>query len=66
MPQLSGYEDGEFIPISFENIKVTPKKIEKKAFAGAGKPMVNTWAYADLKISGTNFFVGETIEPKAK
>lgn len=66
LPQLSGYEDGEFIPISFENIKVTPKKIEKKAFAGAGKPMVNTWAYADLKISGTNFFVGETIEPKAK
>lgn len=41
IPILDNYEDGEFIPITFEKMSISRKKIQKKLFVGQGKPMQN-------------------------
>lgn len=59
IPNLDLYEDDEFIPVKFENLKISPKKIQKKAFAGNGHPTVDTWQYAAIKITAANFKLGD-------
>lgn len=54
---LDHFEDGEFISISFEGLKVKPKKIQKKVFVGQGKPMVETWQYSELKVEATSYSI---------
>lgn len=58
IPDLDVYEDGEFIPISFENIKVKLKKVQKKIFIGQGKPMVDAWVYDELKVQADSYTLG--------
>lgn len=66
LPNLDSYEEGEFIPISFTGLKVRPRKVQKKAFVGQGKSMVDIWQYAELKVEAESYFIGEKNEPKAK
>lgn len=67
LPIFDNYEDGEFIPISFTGLKIKPKKVQKKAFVGQGKPMVDTWQYSEIKIEADSYTIGEVVnEPKAK
>lgn len=66
LPIFDSYEEGEFIPISFSGLRVKPKKIQKKAFVAQGKPMVDTWQYAEIKIIAESYSIGETNEQKAK
>lgn len=66
LPIFDNYEDGEFIPISFTGLKVKPKKVQKKAFVGQGKPMIDTWQYSELKIEADSYSIGELNGPKAK
>lgn len=66
LPIFDNYEDGEFIPITFTNLKIKPKKVQKKAFVGQGKPMVDTWQYLELKIEADSYTIGEINEPKTK
>lgn len=56
LPIFDGYEDDEFIPITFENLIVVPKKVQKKAYAQGN--MVDTWQYAELKVRATNYKIG--------
>lgn len=62
LPILDDYEDGEFIPISFSGLKVKPKKVQKKAFVGQGKPMIDTWQYSELKVEADSYIIGEAHE----
>lgn len=56
LPILDKFEADEFIPIVFENLSVSPKKVQKKSYANGS--MVDTWQFAELKISATNFKIG--------
>lgn len=48
-------------------LKIKPKKVQKKAFVGQGKPMVDTWQYSEIKIEADSYTIGEVVnEPKAK
>lgn len=64
IPNLTGFEEGEFIPIAFENIKVKPKKVYKKVFAGQGKAMVDAWMYDEIKIEASSYDIGKVNESK--
>lgn len=56
LPILDKFEKDEFIPIIFENLSVSPKKVQKKAFSNG--TMVDTWQFADLKVSASNYKIG--------
>lgn len=56
LPILDKFEADEFIPITFENLSVSPKKVQKKSYANGS--MVDTWQFAELKVSATNYKVG--------
>ncbi len=56
LPILDKFEADEFIPIAFENLSVSPKKVQKKSYANGS--MVDTWQFAELKVSATNYKVG--------
>ena len=62
IPNVDSYEEGEFIPISFNEIKVKPKKVSKKVFVGQGKSMVDAWVYDDIKIEANNYTIGKINE----
>lgn len=66
LPILDSYEEGEFIPITFTELKVRPKKVQKKAFVAQGKPMVDTWQYLEIKIEAESYTIGEVNAPKPK
>lgn len=53
LPILDKFETDEFIPITFENLYVSPKKVQKKSYANGS--MVDTWQFAELKVSATNY-----------
>lgn len=57
LPILDGYEADEFIPLAFEKLAVRPRKVQKKAYAD-GK-MMDTWQFAELRISADSYQVGE-------
>lgn len=40
-PILDAYEEVELIPIRFTDLKVQPRKIQKKSFIGEGQPMID-------------------------
>lgn len=56
LPIFDNYDDDEFIPITFENLNVVPKKVQKKAYVQGN--MVDTWQYAELKICASNYKIG--------
>lgn len=62
IPNVDAYEEGEFIPIAFDEIKVKPKKVSKKVFVGQGKSMVDAWVYDDIKIEANNYTIGKINE----
>lgn len=68
LPQLQDTQDEEFISIIFDNIRVVPKKVEKKVFVKQGSPMAQTWAYSELKViaSDFNINIGDSADEKAK
>lgn len=66
LPNLESFEDGEFIPISFNGLKVKPKKAYKKVFVGQGKAMVEAWQYSELKIEADNYVIGSKANEPAK
>jgi hypothetical protein len=66
LPIFDDFEDGEFIPVVFNEISIKPKKVQKKTFVGQGKPMVDTWQYSETKIVAASYIIGEINEPKAK
>ena len=66
LPDLDSYEDGEFIPITFTSLKVKPKKVQKKTFVAQGKPMVDTWQYAEIKIEADSYLIGDANDSKSK
>lgn len=68
LPQLQSIQDDEFISIIFENIRVVPKKVEKKVFVKQGSPMAQTWAYSELKVTASNFSIniGDSSNEKSK
>lgn len=43
-----------------------PKKVQKKAFVGQGKPMIDTWQYSELKVEADSYIIGEAHELKSK
>lgn len=53
LPILDKFETDEFIPITFENICVSPKKVQKKAYSNGSS--VDTWQFAELKVAATNY-----------
>lgn len=57
LPILDAFETDEFIPISFDNLSVSPKKVQKKSYANGS--MIDTWQFAELKVSATNYKIGE-------
>ncbi|MDA1758591.1 hypothetical protein J8Y17_01640 [Bacillus cereus] len=57
LPILDKFEVDEFIPITFESISVTPKKVQKKAYSNGS--MVDTWQFAELKVAATNYKIGD-------
>lgn len=57
LPILDKFETDEFIPITFENISVAPKKVQKKAYSNGS--MVDTWQFAELKVAATNYKIGD-------
>lgn len=52
-PTFNLFEEDEFIPLTFENLSVMPKKIQKKSYSNGS--MVDTWQFAELKVSATNY-----------
>ena len=66
IPNLDSFEDGEFIPISFKELKVKPKKVYKKVFVGQGKSMVEAWLYDTIKIEAASYIIGKHNEAKEK
>jgi hypothetical protein len=56
LPILDKFEADEFIPIIFENLSVSPKKVQKKSYANGS--MVDTWQFAELKVSASNYKIG--------
>ncbi|AQS08313.1 hypothetical protein CLOBY_03850 [Clostridium saccharobutylicum] len=66
IPNLDSYEDGEFLQISFTNLKVKPKKVSKKVFVGQGKSMVDAWLYDAIKIQADSYIIGKANESKEK
>lgn len=56
LPILDKFEADEFIPIIFENLSVCPKKVQKKSYANGS--MVDTWQFAELKVSASNYKIG--------
>lgn len=66
IPILDSFEEGEFIPISFEKLNILPKKIQKKIFVGQGKPMAESWVYDDVKVVSEKFILGNNVENKGK
>lgn len=62
IPNVDAYEEGEFIPISFTEIKIKPRKVSKKIFVGQGKSMVDAWVYDDIKIEANNYTIGKINE----
>ncbi|GAQ19494.1 peptidase [Oceanobacillus picturae] len=66
LPIFDSFEDGEFIPITFEGLKVKPRKVQKKSFVGQGKPMVDTWQYSEIKIEADSYTIGDVNGTKAK
>lgn len=66
IPIFDSYVEGEFVPITFTNLKVKPKKIQKKIFVGQGKPMAESWIFADIKVIADSYTLGEINEPKPK
>lgn len=57
LPILDSYEENEFIPITFTGLAVFPKKVQKKAYSNGS--MIDTWQFAELKVSATNYKIGE-------
>lgn len=57
LPILDSYEEDEFIPIIFNNLAVYPKKVQKKAYANGS--MIDTWQFAELKVSASTYKIGE-------
>lgn len=57
LPILDSYEENEFIPITFTNLSVFPKKVQKKAYSNGS--MIDTWQFAELKVSATSYKIGE-------
>ena len=57
LPILDSYEEDEFIPITFSNLTVCPKKVQKKAYANGS--MIDTWQFAELKVSASTYKIGE-------
>ncbi|MGL4973478.1 MAG: hypothetical protein ACRC6H_10080 [Culicoidibacterales bacterium] len=67
VPNLENFEDGEFIPVSFENLKIFPKKEKKSTFVGNGQPTVDTWQFTNIKVIASAFKLGEFDDkPNAK
>lgn len=66
VPNLHKFEDGEFIPVKFEGLKVKPKKVYKKVFVGQGKSMVDAWMYDDIKIEADQYSIGSINASKEK
>ena len=56
LPILDKFEIDEFIPITFENLTVSPKKVQKKVYSNGSN--VDTWQFNELKVSATNYKVG--------
>lgn len=63
---LNDYEEGEFIPVTFNKLEIKPKKVLKKTFLGAGKGNADIWQYADIKIVAESYRIGEENGAKAK
>ncbi|WP_242226725.1 hypothetical protein [Bacillus cereus group sp. BfR-BA-01358] len=57
LPILDSYEEDEFIPIIFNNLAVYPKKVQKKTYANGS--MIDTWQFAELKVSASTYKIGE-------
>lgn len=57
LPKFDQFEENEFIPLIFESLSVMPKKIQKKSYANGS--MVDTWQFAELKVSATNYKIGK-------
>lgn len=57
IPKFENFDADEFIPLSFENLSVTPKKVQKKSYSNGS--MVDTWQFAELKVSATNYKIGK-------
>ena len=57
LPILGGYEEDEFIPLTFEKLTVRPRKVQKKAYSD-GKS-VDTWQFAEVRVSAISYKVGE-------
>lgn len=53
LPILDKFEIDEFIPITFENISVSPKKVQKKAYSNGSS--VDTWQFAEIKVTANNY-----------
>lgn len=59
MPDITMFQEGEFIPITFKNLIITPKKVKKGVFVGVGKGMVDSWQFDDIRLSADSFALGE-------
>ncbi|MDK0706874.1 peptidase [Clostridium perfringens] len=66
IPNLDKFEEGEFIPVSFKNIKVKPKKVQNKTFIGKDVGYKDVWQYADIKVVAESYIIGEENGAKAK
>lgn len=66
MFNFNSYEEGEFIPVTFNKLEIRPKKVLKKTFLGTGKGNADTWQYADIKIVAESYIIGEENGAKVK
>ncbi|WP_242249013.1 peptidase [Bacillus cereus group sp. BfR-BA-01523] len=53
LPILDSYEENEFIPITFNNLAVYPKKVQKTTYANGS--MIDTWQFTELKVSVSTY-----------
>lgn len=58
LPIFENVEDGEFVPISFTGLAIKPKRVQKKVFVAQGKPMADSWQYAEIKVVASSYSLG--------
>lgn len=57
IPNFDNYSEVDFVPIKFEGLIVKPLKVQRKVYANGQS--VDSWQFADLRVSVTGYKVEE-------
>jgi hypothetical protein len=57
IPNFDNYSEVDFVPIKFEGLTVKPLKVQRKVYANGQS--IDSWQFADLRVSVTGYKVEE-------